>query len=288
MDLSWGSCSFLRYAMRPEIEGILPVEPLDIGCGTLLPMRWSRYCAVYRYDHKPSSTACAVEEKPSDMHVLVQTTAGRWDLHGKAGFADVDDRVLVAGAAGLHYGCRRDARYNDSNLIASLRAGALDEGEPLFHGETLPLDLSLLFKRALSADTIDEFDSYVFEMFDLTLLYSLREQAARRRSRVRTERIKRFIEQHALERLTLDDIAASARLSPFACLRQFKASTGLTPHAYLNEIRLSYAQRLLRRPDASIAAVAERLGFSQQSYFARWFAKATGISPSEFRNIAGS
>ena len=42
------------------------------------------------------------------------------------------------------------------------------------------------------------------------------------------QRVKRLIEEtYPFEDLSLADIAASVNLSPFACLRQFKASTGI-------------------------------------------------------------
>ena len=44
---------------------------------------------------------------------------------------------------------------------------------------------------------------------------------------------------------SLDDLALAAGMSPFALVRAFRAETGLPPHAYLNQLRVRLARRLL-------------------------------------------
>jgi AraC-like DNA-binding protein len=261
-----------------------PVGPVDLGCGTLLPMRWSSLCAVYKYDHDGLHRPNLVEDKPFEMHVLVQTTRGRWDFHGHRGVEQVDSGLLVAGFKGDRYGCRHNQRSEDSNIIASLRASALDEDDaPLFVRQTLPIDAARCLDRAIAAGSQDEFDSRVFELFDFVSTQSLRETQPRRTSRLRMQRVKRFIEDHAFEEISLVDIAACAGLSAFVCLRLFKASVGITPHAYLNYLRVRRARELLKEASLAIGTVGFRVGVRDRCYFARWFKKETGMSPSEFR-----
>jgi AraC-like DNA-binding protein len=261
-----------------------PVGPVDLGCGTLLPVRWSGLCAVYKYDHDPQFRSNVVEDKPFEMHVLVQTTRGSWDFHGHRGVEPVDSGLLVAGFKGDRYGCRHDRRSNDGNIIASLRENALDEDDaPLFARQTLPIDISGCLDRAVVGGSQDEFDSRVFELFDFVSTQSLRETRPRRTSRLRMQRVKRFIEGHAFEAISLVDIAACAGLSPFVCLRLFKASVGITPHAYLNCLRLQRARELLKKPGLAIRTIGLRVGVRDRCYFARWFKKETGLSPREFR-----
>ena len=266
------------------MPAIGPAPPLDIGCGTLVPARSSNLCAVYTYDHNDDCAPNLVEDKPFEMHVLVQTTRGRWDFHGHAGVQDVDTSLVVVGVHGEHYGCRHDRRYGDSNIIASFRPSALDEDdEPPFAKQTIPIDTTLPLRRAIAAESTDDFDSRVFEIFDAVATLSLRDGRPRRSHRLRMQRAKRFIEDHASENITLADIAASVRLSPFVCLRQFKAHNGMTPHVYLSSLRLRRAQQLLKRPDMPIGAVSTSIGMTDRCYFARWFSKSTGVSPTQFR-----
>ena len=269
------------------MDSIGAPEPLDIGCGKLLPVRWTQLCVVYKYDHTGFCTKNLVEDKPFEMNVLVQTTRGRWDFLGRNGVESVDSSTLVAGIHGERYGCRHDHRYMDSNIIASLRASALDnDDEPLFDRQTLPAGVAPSILRAIAAESDDTFDSRVFEIFDRVSIDSHRNTRPRRTSTLRMQRVKRFIESHAFEDLTLADIATCVNLSPFACLRQFKSRTGMTPHAYQNVLRVRHAQTLLRNAAFPISRVAASVGIRDQCYFSRWFSKETGVSPSEFRRLS--
>jgi AraC family transcriptional regulator len=86
------------------------------------------------------------------------------------------------------------------------------------------------------------------------------------------------------ESLTIEEIAATAGLSPFHFARQFKAATGHPPHEYLVRLRVDRAQDLLRQRGRSwnLAAVAHEVGFSDQSHLTRQFKRVLGITPREF------
>lgn len=261
-----------------------PVGPLDIGCGALLPLRWSDLCVVYHYDHNFMCAPNVVEDKPFEMHVLVATTRGRWDFYGKRGTESIDRSIAVAGVHGDHYGCRHDRRFGDSNLIASLRRFAIDDDEgPLFDRQTVPVDAGAVVRLGVAAESDDVFDSRIFELFDAVSALSLRDERRRLHGRVRMQRAKRFIEDRAFEDIVLADVAASVGMSPFACLRQFKAFSGTTPHGYLSDLRLERAKRLLRTTALPIRGISERVGMRDPAYFSRWFAREAGVTPRDFR-----
>ena len=73
--------------------------------------------------------------------------------------------------------------------------------------------------------------------------------------------------------------AAACHLSVGRFAHLFKESTGVSPYDYLLRIRIDEAKGLLLRSDLSVAEVAERVGFSDQSYFSKAFRKAVGVSP---------
>jgi AraC-like DNA-binding protein len=64
--------------------------------------------------------------------------------------------------------------------------------------------------------------------------------------------------------------------------RTFRRVTGETFEHYVMRKRVELAQRFLLEPSNNIAAVADRCGFSDASYFARVFRKITGCSPREY------
>lgn len=83
--------------------------------------------------------------------------------------------------------------------------------------------------------------------------------------------------------LSLMAVAEECRLSPWHFSRAFKASTGLTPHGWLQQCRIERARELLRGSHHSIAAISLMTGFSDQSHLSRVFRRATGTSPNAWR-----
>jgi AraC-like DNA-binding protein len=80
----------------------------------------------------------------------------------------------------------------------------------------------------------------------------------------------------------LDDLAAVSGLDRFRLTRAFKAGLGLSPHAYLVQLRLRAARRLLAEGAAPAAAAADA-GFADQSHLGRWFRRAYGLTPAAYR-----
>lgn len=80
---------------------------------------------------------------------------------------------------------------------------------------------------------------------------------------------------------SLLQLAQMAQLSPWHFLRQFKKTVGLAPHAYLVQIRLHQAKKMLQE-GRSITDVANACGFSDQSHFHRHFKYAIGVTPGAY------
>jgi AraC family transcriptional regulator len=83
--------------------------------------------------------------------------------------------------------------------------------------------------------------------------------------------------------IALDDLAAVAHVSKYHLVRAFKARTGLPPHAYLKQIRLSRASSLLRHTSASVAQIAHASGYRSTSQFSAAFRRHYGQSPAHYR-----
>jgi AraC family transcriptional regulator len=96
-----------------------------------------------------------------------------------------------------------------------------------------------------------------------------------------------YIEEHLDAGLTLEQMAAAAHLSAYHFARQFKAATGVPPHQYVLARRVDRAQQLLQPDgDLSLAEIAARAGFSDQSQFSHHFKRVVGVTPRQFRRSA--
>ncbi|NQD58823.1 AraC family transcriptional regulator, partial [Pseudomonas sp. CM25] len=76
--------------------------------------------------------------------------------------------------------------------------------------------------------------------------------------------------------------AQACGIDRFRLTRAFKAAFGLAPHAYLIQLRLARARRLLAQGQTP-AEVAVALGFADQSHLGRWFRRAYQLTPADYR-----
>lgn len=91
-----------------------------------------------------------------------------------------------------------------------------------------------------------------------------------------------YLHAHLSRRLTLDELAAVAGLSPFHFLRQFQAQHHATPQQLLMALRLAEAKRLLSRGEPP-AQVAAAVGLTDQAHLTRAFARRYGITPARYQ-----
>ena len=94
---------------------------------------------------------------------------------------------------------------------------------------------------------------------------------------------KKFISQNFRQQITLKDIAQSVFLSPNYLHNIFTTFFKKTPRAYLEELRIDEAKRLLKLSTLTILKKKEKTGFSSQTYFEYVFKKNVGMSPSKYR-----
>jgi AraC family transcriptional regulator len=83
--------------------------------------------------------------------------------------------------------------------------------------------------------------------------------------------------------ISLDELAAEARLSPFHFARMFKQSLGVPPRVYLTRLRMERACELLALTDLPVTEVAQEVGYSSNQVLARVFVKHRRMSPIEYR-----
>ncbi len=85
------------------------------------------------------------------------------------------------------------------------------------------------------------------------------------------------------EDISLDELAAEVRLSPFHFARMFKQSVGVPPRVYLTRLRMEKACELLETTDLPVTEIAQEVGYSSNQVLARVFLKHQRMSPSDYR-----
>jgi AraC-like DNA-binding protein len=93
-----------------------------------------------------------------------------------------------------------------------------------------------------------------------------------------------IMEEHLAEKFPVAQLAAAVQLSPGRFHDRFRAETGYTPAEYWSRRRVQQAREMLADDSRSINDIARALGFSTSQYFATFFRRFTGLSPSAHRH----
>lgn len=99
----------------------------------------------------------------------------------------------------------------------------------------------------------------------------------------RLARVRRYLREHLHRRIDLTEMARIAGCTPNHLSALFRNELHDTPASYFLHLKMAHACEQLRQSDATIAAIAEGLGFEDAFYFSRCFRRCYGLSPSEYR-----
>lgn len=99
--------------------------------------------------------------------------------------------------------------------------------------------------------------------------------------------VKKYINSHVTERLSLNETAAVFGISPSYLSQLFGKYNELGFSEYINTCKINEAKRLLDEGSLKVYEVADMLGFESSFYFSKVFKKLEGVSPSDYANRAG-
>ena len=95
--------------------------------------------------------------------------------------------------------------------------------------------------------------------------------------------VRRYIDNHFKESLTLEQLAELAHLNKYYMAHTFRREFGVSPINYLISRRIEESRFLLRETDHTLSLISQMLGFSSLSYFSQCFRRVEGVSPTEYR-----
>lgn len=267
--------------MRKEIKTLVYDEELRLeayrfeGIGRPFPNHFHDYYVIgfieqgkrrlwYRNREYAIGPGCVLLFNPGDTHACVQTDGGTLDYRGFNIATEImlDLAEEITGKRALPG--FSPAVLRDEDVSCYLRPlhdlvlnGSLEFGKE----ESLLFMLSLLMRRCGQP-----FEDCIPEC------------------REEIEQACAFMEEHAAERISLDQICRQAGLSKSTLLRAFTKSKGVTPYCYLESLRIGRAKKLLEQGMSPMEA-ALQTGFSDQSHFTNYFTRFIGLTPGAYRDI---
>ncbi len=267
--------------MRKDIKTLVYDEELHLeayrfeGIGRPFPNHFHDYYVIgfieqgkrrlwYRNREYAIGPGCVLLFNPGDTHACVQTDGGTLDYRGFNIATEImlDLAEEITGERALPG--FSPAVLRDEDVSCYLRPlhdlvlnGSLEFGKE----ESLLFMLSLLMRRCGQP-----FEDCIPEC------------------REEIEQACAFMEEHAAERISLDQICRQAGLSKSTLLRAFTKSKGVAPYCYLESLRIGRAKKLLEQ-GASPMEAALQTGFSDQSHFTNYFTRFIGLTPGAYRDI---
>jgi len=241
----------VRHAFEPHTHAAFGLGAIESGAERF------RYCGA---DHlaRPGSL---VLMNPDELHTGRAETPGGWRY--RMVYLDPQVAERVSGEPGWWF---RDAVRHDPATARRVTA---------------------LLDALWQADEPLAFDSLLYELLAALRPHAQAARAAPAEAAARFAPVLDYLRAHLARRLTLDELARVAGLSPFHFLRRFRAQYHVTPQQMLMALRLFEAKRLLAAgtPPAQAAAAT---GMADQAHLTRAFARRYGVTPARYqRQVRG-
>lgn len=219
----------------------------------------------------------------------IESGVERFRYRGSEHLAPPDSRVMMnpdvlhTGHAETEGGWRYRMAYIDADVVQAVTG---DDGwwfrDAVHHDPARAHRVTALLDALWHADEPLAFDSLL-----LSLLDTFRDQARIGRPDTRTAaprfaNVVEYLRANLAERVTLEEVAAVADLSPFHFLRAFRDHHDVTPQQMLMAMRLAEAKRRLAAGETP-ARVAAAVGLSDQAHLTRAFARRYAVTPARYR-----
>ncbi|MDO5115762.1 MAG: AraC family transcriptional regulator [Synergistaceae bacterium] len=96
--------------------------------------------------------------------------------------------------------------------------------------------------------------------------------------------VKEYLKENYASAPNIEALAEIAHISPFYLMRLFKEEIGLSPHAYINQLRVNKAKEMMAE-GLPLLQITYELGFTDQSHFSKTFLRITGVNPARYGNM---
>ena len=191
--------------------------------------------------------------------------------------------VLHTGRAETDGGWRYRMAYIDADVVERITGQrGLWFRDAVGHDAARARRVTMLLDALWRTDEPLAFDGLLFDLVDAFSDQARAARVATRHATPRFTRVVDYLRDNLGRRLTLEELAAVAELSPFHFLRAFRAQYDATPQQMLMALRLFEAKRRLADGIAP-AQVAADVGLSDQAHLTRAFAQRYGVTPARYQ-----
>lgn len=179
--------------------------------------------------------------------------------------------------------------FSGANAVSLIQRLTEANGGPVFDcddPEWFELQMSLLSIRLVNLDDVDEFElsGFVYSILcKLQTLVSPAPNTPRITARLIVQ-AQNYIRTHLTRNITREELAGALNISCDYLAHLFKQDVGCSPIEYHARQRIEYAKSVLLYSTASIAEIADVLGFSSSAAFINAFKLRCGVSPLKYRN----
>lgn len=190
---------------------------------------------------------------------------------------------LHTGRAETDTGWRYRMMYIDPEVVAEVTG---ERGwwfrDAVAHDAISARKLGAMLEQIWQATDKLSFDSLLFDILSEFRRFASAPQAPAGLAKQRFTAVLDYMRASMAERISLEQLAVIAGLSPFHFLRSFKAQYHATPQQMLMALRLYEAKCLLGKglPPAQVAATT---GLTDQSHLNKAFLRRYGVTPSRYQ-----
>lgn len=98
-------------------------------------------------------------------------------------------------------------------------------------------------------------------------------------------KIQEWIQRNYHTEINLSDLARRFNINVRSFNRRFRAAADKTPMRYVQEVRISQAQELLKKSNLAVSEIAFAVGYQDVSYFSGLFRRINAVSPVQYRHL---
>ena len=98
-------------------------------------------------------------------------------------------------------------------------------------------------------------------------------------------RIVQYLSMHIGDKVKLEDLMREFSMNRNQINELFVRNTSMTWLAYFTRMKINLAQIMLAETELQVAEIGNRVGYDDANYFVKVFKKATGVSPTKYRDV---